>query len=165
MSLIPWYARWLVVLALVAAVAGFAAFKMHSYDEVKYQALLVQYNQFEGGVAAIGHASQLALAKRIKDDNAAKEKADENNQTRIATLDRTVARLRRDAAARNSRGGSTGAAPTGSRCPAGQTCFDTAQYQRAFGTFDSGARRLADECSQVEIDLGTVRDWYNGLKE
>ena len=159
----PLFKALAFALALVAA-AGWGAWKMHQRDQVAYNALTAEYASFKGGVKGIGDAAKIASEKRKLLDIKAKEYADAKAITDLAAARASVARLRADAAKRDSRGGSVPAAPAGSRCPDGQTCFATTEYQRALGEFDSSARRLADSCSAIEIELNTAREWAQRVK-
>ena len=132
---------------------------MHGRQQAKYEVLLAKHNQFVGGVKALGSAAEVAAAKRKLLDIKAKEYADEKNRTDLAAARTRIAKLR--AARNDSRGGSVSATPAGSRCPDGAVCFDRAEYQRAVGDFTAGARRLADEGTQVSTDLNTAREWAN----
>jgi hypothetical protein len=154
--------RWLAVLVLVAAAAAFGAAKMHAHDQIELDRVTAAYNRFVGGVAATGEAARKRAAEEAGKAKERKEQADAENR-RSHDRDRAVIeRLRADAAARDSRGGSVSAAPAGSRCPDGQTCFDTAEYQRALGEFDRRARQLADEGTSVATDLDTAARWAQG---
>ena len=146
--------------ALVLASAfGAGAYWMNGRMTAKYDRLNAEYNQFKGGVETAGRLAKAKADATVKADKAAKETADEENSRSLATARATISKLRADAAKRDTRGGSVSPAPAGSRCPDGQTCFDRAEYQRAIGEFDSGARRLADEGTKVTTDLNTAREW------
>ena len=146
---------------LAAGLFGAGAYWMHGRATAKYDRLNAEYNQFKGGVEMAGRLAKVAADKQALADRQAKEKADEENRTALAAANARIAKLRALAAQRNSRGGSVSAAPAGSHCPDGQVCFDRAEYQRAVGEFDSGARRLADEGAKVTVDLNTAREWAN----
>lgn len=145
--------------ALVAGIYGAGAYFEHNRMQKKVDAVTAEFNRFKGGVEALGRealanaklAEQMALLR--------KEQADEEHRKRTAALAATVRGLRADAATRDTRGGSVPAAPAGSVCPEGQTCFDRTEYQRALGAFDRGARQLADEGTQVTIDLDIAKGW------
>lgn len=158
-SVLPWYVRMIFVAVVLAAAGAMGAAGMHKVDESTIADLRLANANFVAGVEAQHSAAALRAAQQHAADIAAQEKANEDAHSRIADLDAIVARLRNAAAARDSRGGSMSAAPPNSKCPPGDTCFDTAEYQRAIGEFDSGARRLADEGSKVEVDLDVARHW------
>lgn len=151
--------RWLAIAGLMLAAAAFGAAKMHAHDREELDRVTAEHNRYVGGVAALGEAARARAAQQAKDDRERKERADEENRrSRLAVRD-AVERLRALAAARDSRGGSVPAAPAGSRCPDDQVCFDRNLYQRAMGEADRGARRLADECTAVTIDLDAAARW------
>ena len=153
--------RVLAFALALAGAAGWGAWKMHQHDAKAYNALTAEYASFKGGVKGIGDAAKIASEKRKLLGIKAKEYADAKAVTDLAAARASVARLRADAAKRNSRGGSVSAAPAGSRCPSEAVCFDRAEYQRALGDFDRRTRQLADEGTQVTTDLNTAREWAN----
>ena len=167
MTPIPWV-RIAFLAAIVLGLMGAGAAIEHRRMAKKLDAMtalrdaaVTQYNQFKGGVAALGREAAARNATIALADLKRKERADEEHARRTADDRRTIERLRADAARRDSRGGSVSAAPAGSRCPEGQVCFDRAEYQRAIGEFDREARRLADEGTQVTTDLNAAITWSN----
>lgn len=122
-------------------------------DRDKVKAEFAEYKAAQAESAVL--AAKAALMKTIADEKR-KEAADAENETLKRDLADATRRLR-DAA--NISGGSMPAAPAGSRCPDGQTCFDTAEYQRADGAFVGGARSLADEGTALNADLDTAKRW------
>lgn len=153
--------RWVVLALLMAAAAAFGAAKMHAHDSARYEALAAKHASFVGGTQALGRAAAERNAKQALHDLKNKERTDEEVDRLRAAHRAALAGLRAAAAARNSGGGSVPAAPAGSRCPDGQTCFDTAEYQRAVGDFDRAARQLADEGTEVVQDLDAAKRWVN----
>jgi hypothetical protein len=153
-----------VALVLVAAAAA-GAFKMHEHDQIAYNALADEFSRFKGGLEALGLAAEKRAKEQADRDKADKENTDAENKAARARDADTIARLRSDAAARDSRGGSVSPAPGGSKCPDGQTCFDRAEYQRALGEFDSEARRGADEGTSVTTDLDSAKTWAQKKKK
>lgn len=49
--------------------------------------------------------------------------------------------------------------PSGSKCPEGQTCFDTALLDAALQRYREGVRAIAEECSEVALGLHTAQVW------
>lgn len=154
-----WVIRWAVVALVLAAAGAAGAYKMHQHDQIAYDRLADEFSQFKGGLAALGLEAEKRAKAQADKDKADKEKTDDENKAARARDAATIARLRSDAAARDSRGGSVSPAPGGSKCPDGQTCFDRAEYQRALGEFDSEARRGADEGTSVTTDLDSAKRW------
>jgi hypothetical protein len=154
-----WARKAVLIAAVALAGAAFGAYQVHTRAKVKYAALEKTHNEFVGGVAALGAAAKAAAAKQALHELKNKERTDEENLRTHAATQRLIAGLRRAAAARDSRGGSVPAAPAGSVCPPGQTCFDTAEYQRALGDFDRETRQLADEGTAVTTDLDSAKRW------
>lgn len=147
-------------LLLALSVAG-NALLLDWYTDAKAD-LAIARDRYTSFVAATKKAgddqNKEAEKKRLEDEKRKKEADDENSRKHAADA-LTIAGLRATAAKRNSGGGSVSPAPTGSKCPEGQTCFDRAEYQRAIGDFDSGARRIADEGTAVTADLDTSKKW------
>ena len=119
------------------------------------------------------YAAFVAETKRLGEEAQRKAKETEAKNLKakeIADADTTKLRTDNAALARRLRqstragGGSLSPAPAGSKCPQGQTCFDTAEYQRADGIFVTGARKLADEGTAVSIDLNTARKWADTVR-
>lgn len=109
---------------------------------------------------ALGEEAANRAAAQKMADKLAKDTADaENAATRLADK-RTIERLRADAD--RTRGGFVPPAPAGSKCPPDQACFDAAGIELALRGRREEIRGLADESTQVEIDLATARKWAQG---
>ena len=156
------WVRVAIYATIVVVLIAFGAGIEHRRMQAKLDAVVAVHSQFVGGTEALGRKAQAEAAAARLAGIKAKERADEDHDNRVAVLGRTIAGLRADAAARDSRGGSVSASPAGSVCAEGLVCFDRAEYQRALGDFDSAARRLADEGTKVAVDLDTVINWAKG---
>lgn len=154
------WVRLLILAGIASALLGAGAYWEHGRMQAILNLQVAKYNQFVGGTEAISRQATIDAEKQRLADIKAKERADESHDLRVALRDRTIAKLRADAQERDSRGGSVPAAPTGSKCPDGQVCFDRAEYQRALGEFDSEARRGADEGTKVTEEFDTVVKWH-----
>ena len=146
-----------VYAAIILGLMGVGAWFEHGRMQKKLDAAVAEHNQFKGGVEALGRA---ALAQAKLDTQLAllrKEQADEENRKRTTALTATIRGLRneRDDARRRF----LSAAPAGSQCPEGQACFDRAEFERAYGDLVGEVRALADEGTQVTIDLDTAKGW------
>lgn len=163
MNLLPGISLFRIGLyaALAAGLFGAGAYLEHGRMQKKLDLEVARHNQFVGGVEALGHQAAAANAKIALADITRKERTDVEHDRRTRAAADTIRRLRLAAGARDSRGGSAAPSPAASGCPAGQVCFDRAEYQRAIGAFDSGARRLADEGTQVTLDLNAAIGWAN----
>ena len=62
LNLVPWWGRILAIVAILVAAAGFGAVKMHSHDQVKYEALQLEYAAFKADVTAKGQAQEAHTA-------------------------------------------------------------------------------------------------------
>ena len=130
--------------------------------ETKYNILNSKYEQFVGGVAAIGHAAEAANAKQALNDLKAKERADDENKRVTTALRVGIERMRHDRD--SARSSIVPPAPAGSKCPDGQACFDRAELERTLRDYRSEVRGLVDEGSAVTVDLDTAKKWALELK-
>ena len=144
---------------LAAGLFGAGAYWMHGRATVKFDRLNAEYNQFKGGVNALGTAAEQAAAKRKLLDIKAKEYADEDRIRKLAVAGRTIERLRRDAD--SARRSLLSAAPANSRCPEDQVCYDARAFERQRARHRDGVRRLLDEGTEVGIELDNAREWAN----
>lgn len=151
--------RMLVTAGIILAIAGFGARLEHNRMQKKLDKAVAEHNQFKGGVAALGRAAEIEVAKRTLADMKAKERADEESKRRDAATRATIAGLRADAD--SARRGLLQARPANSECPEALVCFDADAFERANGERREAVRRLADEGTQVETDLDVAREWAN----
>ena len=114
--------------------------------------------RFAERAAILAEDAKKKADEQAASDRQAKEKADAENERTIAGLRANIKRLRQPTS-----GGSVSANPPGSRCPDGQVCYDKAEYQRADGVFVAGARGLADEGSEIAVDLSTAQTWAKDI--
>ena len=96
--------------------------------------------------------------ERIAQDKKAKETADEAAKRQMATLQRTIVRLRND----RERAPSLPAAPATTSRP-DLACFDRAELAGAVGNFEAGMESLIGEGAEAAIGLDTARDWAKSL--
>ena len=161
---LPWWARWLALVALITASAAFGAYKMHSHDQARYDVLAAEKAAFEAKVAALGGQAKAAAVAREVQDKERKGRVDRENRKTVADLHSTITRLRDDAD--RARRGTLPAAPAGSSRP-DLLCLDRAEYQRADGEATArlrqGARGLADEGTAATVDLNSARKWAKEL--
>ena len=154
--------RLLVYAAICAALVGAGAVGASRYYAPRLKALQAEYDQFRGGVEALGRAAIERRQKQERADQLAKEKADRENSRAVADFKRTIDGLR--LAADSSRRGELPSPPAGSSRP-DLICLDRAEYQREDGILTQrllqGARGLADEGSKATIDLNSGKDWVS----
>ncbi len=149
-----------VILAICLAVAVSALGVMTKLYLGKRDELAAEkqaFVSFRAQAKVIGDDAKKKAEETKAADEKRKKDADDEHAKAIAALSADLARLR--ANPNRSRGGSVPPAPSGSRCPPDQTCFDRAEYQRTVGDFDTGTRRLADEGSAVVVDMNTSLKW------
>ncbi len=160
-DLIPGFTVFKAVmfLAIVAAIFGAGAYSAYSFIWPKLEAERAAFNQFKGGVAAVGLAAQAAAAKQALADLKAKERADENSKLVADRNALDIARLRADADRASGRG--LPAAPAGSVCPSTLVCYDRAALERADRDLAAGIRARADSGTKVEINHREAVKWAN----
>ena len=156
MDLVPWWARALAVLALMAACAGFGALKMHEHDAVVLAASESKYSQFVAETRARG--DQAARDAKAADalNKANKEKADAKHDRDVAGLKLTIAGLQ---PARAERGATGGFVPQARGADGGdpRACYDRPELDAALRALDQDLQRIADEGSKAVVDLNAVK--------
>lgn len=143
--------------AIILGLIGTGVYFEHGRMQKKLDAEVAKYNQFVGGVAALGVAAERTAALADATNARNKERADEENRKRTAAVNATIRSLR--AARDDARRRLLSAAPAGSKCPDGQACFDGADFERAYGKLVGELRAIADEGTQVTTDLNTAKRW------
>ncbi len=157
----PLVVKW-VLIGLVLASAFGAGWKVNGDRwEKKYQTLQAEYDQFKGGVAALGEAAKVKAKKEATANKLAQRRANEQNTSTITTLRADVERLRNDRD--RAGGGRVPPAPAGTIRP-DLACFDRASLESALGKLIGDVRGLADEGSQATIDLDTGKNWIKSLQ-
>jgi hypothetical protein len=152
----------LVSIALALSLLGNAGLgKLYLGKRDELAAAKQAFDSFKAQQKVIADAAKKDADDKRAADEKAKKDADAENAATVARLTADIAKLR--ANPNRSRGGSVSPAPSGSKCPVDQTCFDRAEYQRAIGDFDTGARRLSDEGSSVAVDMNTTLKWAKSL--
>lgn len=120
---------------------------------------------YAGGIGPRGEVSVLeekesarvrAVAVQAGHDLKNKERTNEENRRSHAALQRELDRLRAIPV------GAIAPAPASSKCPEGQICFDSAEFDAARGRFYTRVREVAGQCTALAIDLDSARDWANG---
>ena len=151
--------KGLLAVLVLAAVAGFAAYKMHQHDQIAYDKLMAEYNTFKGGVAALGEKAKTDAAKQALHDLKNKERADNENKRTTTANAVAIARLRRELDA--ARGSYVPPAPAGTEHPE-LACFDRDALGSAIRGLVAEVRRLVDEGTAAVTDLNTAKIWNQG---
>ena len=158
-------ARWVVLVALVAAIAGFGAYKMHQHDQKKYDALKREYDTFKGGVAALGAAAQQVKEQTDARLTKAKTDADKTLADAISSNASNLARLRKQRD--DARSSSLPSAPANTSRP-NLYCADRAILEQGMGDalrlVREGGRGLADKGTENTLRLSTAIDWARAIK-
>ncbi len=145
-----------LVVAALLSVAGFYKLEAGAarVDEAKAKQEFAQYKADAQAQAAKQARDALAIAVA---NERRKETADaENARSLAATLaDAHRMRVERDAAVSRF----LSATPAASKCPDGQTCFDTAQFSTAYRILVGEIREVGDECTALTVDLNTAKLW------
>lgn len=148
-------------IAAYGAIAAFVAF-LGMGVAVKVQSSRLasckqEFAAFQADVKAKGEAAEKAARAKEAADLAKKEKIDnENKRLRINNAN-LVKRLRDQHPA----GSGVPETPAGSRRP-DLSCYDRAEFVRAYGNLTAGVRGLADEGTESAIDLNSAREWAAG---
>lgn len=95
--------------------------------------------------------------EQVARDRKAKEAADESAKKQMATLQRTIKRLRDE----RQRAPSVPAAPASSSRP-DLACFDRAELSRAVGNLEAGVEGLVAEGAAAALELDAAREWARG---
>lgn len=145
--------RMLAAFVLGTAIGAGGGWTVQGY---RLDAVKAEYQQFKGGVAALGRAAEKQNALIALNDLKNKERADdENRRTHTADIN-TILRLRR--AADSARGSYVPPAPAGAARPE-IACFDRAALESALRGFVGEVRGFVDEGTQATIDLNTAKIW------
>ena len=154
--------KWTWIALLMAALSASVGIQTHRLHSSQAETAKVQgdYDQFKGGVAALGHEAEVRNAKQALADLKAKEIADEENLRTHAADRADIKRLRDDAD--RARRSPVPEAPAGSKRP-DLACFDRTEFEQGYGILAQrlrdGARRIADQGTQATIDLDTAKRW------
>jgi len=135
--------------ALLAFALLACSFAVHGWITEK-----AAFDSFKGATAALGKEAEDRTAARIKFDKLNKEKADADDDAKVAALAATIGGLRKS----HPSSSFVPAAPAGASRPE-LVCFDRAEYQRADGEFTAEARGLADEGTASTVDLDMAKNW------
>ena len=144
MALIPaWAWRWIAIALVAATLAGYVALRVHSHDQVKYDALKLEYANFVSATKAQGVAQEQHTAKiAAAQDKATKEAADDYTK-RITDLRAYYARRLSDES--RKRAGSSQV--PGIPATPGGTDEGAAYYE------------LAGACAETTQQLVSLQDW------
>lgn len=145
-----------VYVAIVASIFGAGVYVEHSRMQKKLDAEKAAFNQFKGGVAALGHEAAARNALIALNDLKRKERADEENARRTAALAATVRGLRADAD--RTRGGFVSALAAAARRADKAEEFG-AKFERAYRVLVQEIRAVGDDGDAAVVDLDSSKDW------
>lgn len=148
-----------VYAAIIAGLIGFGAYAEHGRMQKKIDKVVAEANQFKGGVAALGQDAIVRNAKIALQDIKRTERANEENDRRIAGLAVTVRGLRADAD--RSRGGFLSAVGAAARSAEEAEKF-RAKFERAYRALVQGVRGVGDDGDAAVIGLDGAKDWATG---
>lgn len=149
--------RW-VLMGLLLAALGIQTWRLGNAEDA-LESVQTAYSEYRGGVKALGEAAAKRAALQALRDLQDKERADDEAKRNTDRFTADIGRLRQQLD--NARRSTVPPAPTGSKCPDGQACFDRADLERALGKLLADVRGLADEGSKVVIDLDSAKRWAN----
>jgi hypothetical protein len=120
----------------------------------RLEALRQEYEQFKGGVEALGLAAKKAAAEKEAADIKRKADTDDLHRKAVDALTADLRRLRNE----HTRGGglSSPGAPAGSP---DRACFDPAQLAGALRSLDEGVLGIVETGAKAVIDLDAAKRW------
>ena len=157
----PIVTRVIILSLMFLVAAGTGAYWQRGRDAKAYNALTAEFARFRGAVDGTARERAAANARQALADLKAKERADEEHDRRLAAVRARIDELR--LANDSARSGGWAAAPADTRCPEGQTCFESDAFERAHRELVEEIRRLADEGTAVSEALGVAREWARRL--
>lgn len=113
-----------------------------------------KHQSFVAHVKAIGEDQERATKRKIREDQLAKEKANEENRRSVATLNATISRMR----AERARTGILPPIPPGSPSPE-SAAFNRVELERTLREFTESAAGLAEEGDRAIVDLNSAKKW------
>lgn len=146
----------LVYLAIIAGIFGAGVYVEHGRMQKKLDKVTADFNQFKGGVAALGREAAARNAKTALNDIKRKERADEENARRTAALAAAVAKLRADAD--RTRGGFVSALAAAARRADKAEEFG-AKFERAYRELVQEIRAVGDDGDKAVTDLDSAKEW------
>ena len=142
---------WALVGALLLAVASF------------FYGVHLEHGRFEAyqeKVTAAGEAQARRAGERARDNKRLKQEADNAYKTKLASLRGTVSGLQRRLRTEPSSSFvPTRQQPVGSQCPAGQVCYDAAEFDAALRDFAADVAGQVGEGETLGLKLDTGIDW------
>ena len=151
--IMPWWAKPLAVLLLLAATWGHGWMRGASHGEAKLAA-------FAADVRTEGVKAQAVADARADRDRQRKAASDASYEKALVVLGADIERMRRARAGSNP----VPAAPAGSRCPEGWACFDRAELEQAIRRLDADVSGIVAEGDSIALKLDTAIRWAAELK-
>jgi len=155
--------RLLLCAAIAAALVGFGAVGASKYYAPRLKALQSDFDQFRGGVEALGKAAAQKAKETDEANRKRKQDADKENAAAVAALRSTIAGLQSERAKRGSAGGFV-SQPAPDALGLKLACYDSAKLDDALRKLDSGVQGLVDEGSKAVTDLDSARRWAASVK-
>lgn len=123
-------------------------------EKQRYEALKAEYEQFKGGVKALGEAAKKAAAEKEAADIKRKADTDALHQAAVDALNADLRRLRNQ----RSPSGGLPQAPAASSRP-DLACFDRPLLAGALRALDGDFQEIAGEGAAATIDLNSAKAW------
>lgn len=140
--------------AIGAAVAILGLGALVAVQKSRYEALKAEYEQFKGGVQALGLAAKKAAEAKEAADRRNKEETDALHQAAVDSLNADIRRLHSD----SSRGRRL-SLPTPATASAAGTCFDAPGFASAIRSLDDGILGIAEVGAKAVVDLDAAKRW------
>lgn len=148
--------RLLLYGAICAALVGFGAAGAAKYYGPKLRALQSDFDQFRGGVEALGRAAEKRARETDEANRKRKVSADDENRR---STDKLLADNRRLRDERDRARGSFVPSPAPDSRSPDLACFDRNLLEQAIGRLVGSVRGLAQEGDQSALDLTSARQW------
>ena len=145
---------WWIYAAIAAAAFATGGTAAWRFQGARLDTVKAEFAGFMSTTRVLGEAAKKAAAEQTARDLKAKQGADHENQTAIATLRADIERLRR------ARAGASYVPPAAAGASRPDlACFDRAELERAIRTLDSEVQGYVDQGSEATVNLDTARRW------
>lgn len=153
--------RIAIYATIVLGLIGMGVYWEHSRMQKKLDAKVAEFNQFKGGVDALGREARKEALEKDLWNKILKEKTDEESRSRIAALKRDTDRLRADAD--RAREGFVSRLTAAAR-RANKAEEFRSEFERAYRELVQEVRAVGDDGVACMIDLDAAKGWAAKIK-
>lgn len=163
MNLLPGISLWRIAIymGVILGLIGTGAYWEHGRMQKKLDAETAAFNQFKGGVAALGLEAEKDRLAKDTWNKLNQEKTDEENARKLADSQRATARVRADAD--SARSGFVSRLAAEARRADKAEEFG-AKFERAYRGLIQEVRAVGDDGVACVIDLDSAKDWASKIK-